>query len=273
MEPTKVTITVNRKLKNASVTGDALAIRDAGVELTLANVRQDDIDAGLVFEAYVNGRTLGATSSGWTVDEAGNALGVFSTNTVPFARLFAHCDAHCKKVVSVRAYAADPLTPIFNGRVTISNFTAEGGECGEPVPLPTPSGALEELEGEIESILEEIDAIRDAAAAALEDAIDGLRDSLRQEFADADTLVSDEIHDAVTEHNISGSAHADIRNLVVFCGSAIYMQCNEGALADGKWRKLVPAEPNEFGEYMWMVKQAPAYTYSSSANAWEEESQ
>lgn len=264
-----ITLTVDRVKGTVSVTGDALFIRDQAVIVTLVNVLQAHIDATLVLELYANGRLLSSITSGWTVDANGNAVGSLSTNTDNFVAIFAMSDAHCVKHVSVKAYTADPLEPIFNGRIKVLNFTS--AESGTPTEILLPSESLATVQADIALLQEAIPALQAEYAAAISAAISGLQASLREEFAVADTAVSAAIAPAITAHNASGTAHADIRNLCVFCGSAIYMQCNEGALADSKWRKLVPSEPNEFGEYMWMVKQSPTYTYNTGTETWDEE--
>lgn len=264
-----ITLTVDRVKGTVSVTGDALFVRDQAVIVTLVNVLQAHIDATLVLEFYANGILLSSITSGWTVDANGNAVGSLSTNTKPFVDIFATSDAHCVKHVSVKAYTADPLEPIFNGHIKVLNFTSS--ESGTPTEILLPSESLASVQADIALLKAAIPALQSEYAAAITQAINALQSSLRLEFQAADTVVAGSIGPAIVAHNASGTAHADIRNLIVFCGSAIYMQCNEGALADSKWRKLVPSEPNEFGEYMWMVKQSPTYTYNTGTTTWDEE--
>lgn len=266
---TAITLTVNRAKGTASVTGDSLFIRDPSVTVTLVNVLQADIDATLVLEAYANGKLLSSVTSGWAVDTYGNAVGTLSTNTDAFVDLFALSDASCVKHVNIKAYTANPLEPIFNGYVKVSNFTSS--ESGTPTEILLPSESLADVQADIALLQAAIPALQAEYAAAISAAISGLQASLREEFAVADTAVSAAIAPAITAHNASGTAHADIRNLVVFCGSGLYIQCNEGALADSKWRKLVPSEPNELGEYMFMVRQSPTYAYDSETKDWTEE--
>ena len=264
-----ITLTVDRVKGTVSVTGDALFVRDPAVIVTLVNVLQAHIDATLVLEFYANGRLLSSITSGWTVDANGNAVGSLSTNTDNFVAIFAMSDAHCVKHVSVKAYTANPLEPIFNGHIKVLNFTSS--ESGTPTEILLPSESLATVQADIALLQAAIPALQAEYAAAISAAISGLQTSLRAEFAVADTAVSAAIAPAITAHNASGTAHADIRNLVVFCGTGLYIQCNEGALADSKWRKLVPSEPNEFGEYMLMVRQSPTYAYDSETKDWTEE--
>ena len=266
---TAITLTVDRVKGTVSVTGDSLFIRDPSVTATLVNITQADIDATLVLEFYANGNLLSSVTGGWTTDEDGNATAPFSTNTDAFVAIFALSDEHCVKHVSVKSYTANPLNPIFNGHIRVANFTS--AESGTPTEIILPSESLSAVEADIELLKAAIPALQAEYAAAIASAIGALQTSLRSEFQAADSVISGAIGTAITAHNASGTAHADIRNLCVFCGSAIYMQCNEGALADSKWRKLVPSEPNEFGEYMWMVKQSPTYAYDSETKDWTEE--
>lgn len=264
-----ITLTVNRTKGTATVTGDSLFIRDPDVTVTLVNVLQADIDATLVLELYANGKLLSSVTSGWTVDTYGHAVGTISTNTDAFVDLFALCDEHCVKHVSVKAYTAAPLEPIFNGHVKVSNFTSS--ESGTPTKILLPSESLAAVEDDIALLKEAIPALQAEYMAAITAATSALRTSLLEEFAEANTVVAGAIGTAITAHNASASAHADIRNAIIFCGSGIYMQCAEGALADSKWRKLVPSEPNEFGEYMMMIQQSPTYVHNSETGTWEEE--
>ncbi len=262
-----ITLTVDRVKGTVSVTGDSLFIRDPSVSVTLVNILQADIDATLVLEFYANGRLLASITSGWAVDDDDNAVGTLSTNTLAFVNLFALSDEHCVKHVSVKAYTANPLNPLFNGHIKVLNFTS--AESGTPTEILLPSESLASVQADILLLQAAIPALQTEFAAAISLAVGALQTSLRSEFRAADTVVAGAIGPAIVAHNASGSAHADIRNLCVFCGSAIYMQCNEGALADSKWRKLVPSEPNEFGEYMWMVRQSPTYVYANGT--WGEE--
>lgn len=266
---TSITLTVDRVRGKVSVTGDSLFIRDPSVSVTLINVLQADIDATLVLEFYANGNLLSSVTSGWTVNANGYAVGTLSTNTEAFCDIFAYCDEHCVKHVSVKAYTANPLEPIFNGHIRVENFTSL--ESGTPTAIILPSESLASVEADIALLQAAIPALQAEYAAAISDAMSALQESLRAEYQASDAVVAGAIGPAIVAHNASGTAHADIRNLVVFCGTAIYMQCNEGALADSKWRKLVPSEPNEFGEYMWMVKQSPTYTYNTETTTWNEE--
>jgi hypothetical protein len=265
-----ITLTVDRVKGTVSVTGDSLFIRDPSVSVTLVNILQADIDATLVLEFCANGRLLASITNGWTVDENDSAVGALSTNTLAFVNLFALSDEHCVKHISVKGYTANPLEPIFSGYIKVTNFTS--AESGTPTKILLPSESLAAVQADILLLQEAIPALRAEFASAISLAVGALQTSLRSEFQAADTVVAGAIGPAIVAHNASGSAHADIRNLCVFCGSAIYMQCNEGALADSKWRKLVPSEPNEFGEYMWMVKQSPTYTYNTGTTTWDEES-
>jgi hypothetical protein len=262
-----ITLTVDRVKGTVSVTGDSLFLRDPAVIVTLVNVLQADIDATLVLELYANGKLLSSITDEWTIDANGNAVGTLSTNTDNFIYLFSLCDAHCVKHVSVKGYTADPFEPIFSGHLKVTNFTS--AESGTPTKILLPSESLASVQADILLLQAAIHALQAEFAAAIALAIGALQTSLRSEFQDADTVVAGAIGPAIVAHNASGSAHADIRNLCVFCGSAIYMQCNEGALADSKWRKLVPSEPNEFGEYMLMVRQSPTYVYADGT--WGEE--
>ena len=266
---TTTTFTVNRAKGTVSVTGDSLFIRDQSVIVTLVNVLQADIDATLVLELYYNGTLLSSVTSGWTVDTYGNAVGTLSTNTDTFVSLFALSDEHCFRHVGIKAYTANPLEPIFNGHVKVTNFTSS--ESGTATAILLPSESLATVEADIALLQAAIPALQAEYAAAIALAVGALQTSLRSEFQAADTVVAGAIAPAIVAHNASGTAHSDIRNLVVFCGTAIYMQCNEGALADSKWRKLVPSEPNEFGEYMFMVKQSPTYAYNTETKDWVEE--
>lgn len=266
-DKTEFTITVNRTTKRGVVSGDSLHIRDVSAEVTLVNVTQDDIDAGLVFEIFRLGTPLAVCSS-WTADGNGNAVGVFTTNTDPLATLFATADIHASKTVSYKAYTTNPLIPVVIDRMQICNFTAE--DDSEPSELTNPADVLDALNDDIEALQAALAALTSEYQAALA-SLTGTVNGIDAAYQAGDNAVSGLIGTSVAAHNVSGAAHNDIRLLLLQAGTAQYVQCNNGALADGKWRKVITAEPNEFGEYMQMIQQAPTYVLNTETMTWEEE--
>ena len=269
MNHPRIKITFDRATGKVEIKGDKVFIRDPDVNVTLAGIGQEHIDAGLVFEIYERGMTLGSVSQGWTLDEEDNATGTLSTNTIPFVRLFAKCEPFCVKHVNIKAYTTEPQNPLFNGTMNVANFTSEDGPA--PAPLLPPAAVIAALQAQIDELQAEIDASKTATAQAIATAVATAVEQVTAAFKSGDTAVTDAIAAAISSHNANTEAHPHLINGIVFCGTAIYIQCNEGALADGKWRKLIPAEPNELGEYMWMVEQSPTYLYNPETKTWEEE--
>lgn len=264
-EVTEVTITVNRATKKGVVSGDAIHIRDEAVQLTLVNVTTDDIAAGLVFTIY-KGSTEFATCSTWTANDDGDAVGTLNTNTVAFDAIFADASDQARKWFSYKIYTLDQLIPTCSDRLMVENFT--GNVEGTPTLISSPADILDTLNTDIETLQGQF-VVLQAAYEAADAALDAKITALDAAYRAADAGLTAAIGAAVTAHNISGSAHDDIRLAVAICGTGIYVQFT-GAGQDDKWRKVVPAM-NEYGEYLMTVQQTPTYTLDTETRTWEED--
>lgn len=151
-------LTVNRSAGTAVASGDSVFIRDSAVGVSLVNVEQDDIDAGLVLCAYNCDAKLSETATGFTVDGNGNVLCTLSTNTEPFIDLFGDCsDPKEYKRIYIKAFTTDPQCPIFNTSLKVYNFTSEDGDA--PIGLASASETIDEIEADLDAMQAEIDAI------------------------------------------------------------------------------------------------------------------
>jgi|GEM_PF-5724826 len=153
-----IILTVDRSAGTAVASGDSVFIRDSAVGVSLVNVEQDDIDAGLVLCAYDCEEKLSETATGFTVDANGNVLCTLSTNTLPFTKLFGDgCEPNEYRRVYIKAFTTDPQCPIFNTSIKVYNFTSEDGDA--PVGLASAADAIDEIEADLDAMQAEIDAI------------------------------------------------------------------------------------------------------------------
>lgn len=266
-DKTAITITVNRVTKRGAVTGDTLHIRDTQVTLTLANVTQDDVDAILVFQLYRGSTPLGVVTS-WTVNGDGNATGTLNTNTLNLVTLYRGATFDAEKTLSYKIYTTNPLIPICSDVITCRNFTSD--EVGDPDVLLSPAEILSGLQSEIAALTSAVAQANldfeaaDSAHAARTDNPHGV--TIEQlGGVGGGTLTA-----GIAAHNESGAAHNDIRLAIMQVGTCLVMQCNNGALADGKWRKIIPI-CNSFGQYMLGIQESPTYVLNATTLTWDEE--
>jgi len=195
-EQTRVTITVDLAKKEAAFTGDDVYIRDELVEVTLVNITQDEITAGLIMTIFDKDEEMARCSS-WTANGDGDAVGTLNTNTTQFAEFFADRSPVSRKYFFLKIYTTTSQVPLCNDRILINNFDGEAD--GTTTLLPTATSVIADLQAEIDAA-----EVGIAALEAANTAMSGRIDNLESSFASA-------ISQAVEAHNGSGSAHTDIR--------------------------------------------------------------
>jgi hypothetical protein len=195
-EKTKVTITVDLATKQAAFTGDDVYIRDEILEVTLVNIVQDEIDAGLILTVFSKDEEM-ARCSNWTADDDGNPVGTLNTNTTQLSDFFADRSPVSSKYFFLKIYTTTSQVPLCNDRILVHNFTGEAD--GTTTLLPTATSVIADLQAEIDAAEEDIAAL-EAANTAMSDRITNVENSYTAAIAQAVEL-----------HNGSGSAHTDMR--------------------------------------------------------------
>ena len=164
---TQVTITIDRETKRGEVSGDTLSVRDKGVQLSLVNVSQEEVDGGLVFQLW-NGYDLIAQCSTWNkatvVDGVSTVTGTLSTNTSQAVALFTGCPYMACRTVMYKLFstANSMLLPIVFDVIKIVNFPAESAE--EPEILSTPAELIAKLTDLVDSAIAKSSAVSDSLA-------------------------------------------------------------------------------------------------------------
>lgn len=260
---TEITITVNRSTGKSVVTGDRLHIRDALVELTLVNVTQDDIDAGLVF-SFPIGNTGNAyqrvESEDFSVDGSGNATCVFSTNTTGFVEKFENSGIHSSKMFSYEIGSEVSLVPISTGRIRIYNYVSSSGDTTTITPPSETLTALQASITALQATVKALESLQSSNNTALKNAISALDTA----YQAADTAIAASIGAAVSAHNTSSTAHADIRDIIPLIGTAMYVPCD-----DDYYRKVISVS-NSLSEQMIMLQQSPKYEYDAETRTYSE---
>lgn len=198
-EVTNLTITVDTATKRGTVSGDRLMIRDTAIELTLVNITQADIDAGLVFTIYL-GTVEFATCSAWTVNGDGDAVGALNTNTVNFVTFFANAQESSRKWFYYKIYATNSQVPLCSDRLVVENFT--GNVDGTPTAIASPTEVLAAMQLEI-------DAATDAVAGFVVTLA-----NMQITLDNAVLSLGNQITSDIQAHNDSATAHTATRDRI-----------------------------------------------------------